>query len=301
MNKQRFAIAISVVLIVLLVISGIAFGIAKTDHPGKYIFDVSLVVGATDWLSFFGSIAAAILGAIVAIVGVWWTLADNRKQYHQDQVNQSLPYFALRFFHHKSNYNPFACFSFDEEVLTPEHSLFQPQSEEDIKYQEYLQNNVCLVLANGKQEWKTDFSEKQWKLIKREGFYEKREGDKSYTLCQSNLVYTPIEFENVGRGAAVFIKVGVNRRDSKHGYVNIPARTVGERFTIRILSTNCTDAEVGDYDLDVVYFDIFQTVYRQRFAFSIVKSEESRYGCSISYNSKQEKFDSWEQMIKSES
>ena len=108
MRKRSVIICIVGVLIALAIICGVALLIASSDHPGSSISDVSLVVGATDWLSFWGTIAGSLLGAGIAIAGVWWSLRANQKQYHQDQINQTLPYFMARYYQHKSNYNAFA-------------------------------------------------------------------------------------------------------------------------------------------------------------------------------------------------
>lgn len=299
-RKMKVIIAIGVLALASLVI-GIPILIAGTDNPGCLIWDVSIAVGATDWLSFYGSIISAILGAGIAIAGVWWTLRENQRQYHQDQINQSLPFFIARLYHHKSNYNPFLtmndAFESDEESILPASEF---QGTEDIQYKEYLRKEVCVVLSYGKQEWKTDFSKDQWKIIKQDGFFEKKEGANEYSLCQTNLVYTVIEFENVGKGTAIFVKIGLNRKDVKHNYVTIPARKIGESLFIRILATDCCEQDEGEYDLDIIYLDIYQRAYRQRFPFSITKREEYGYRSSLSFDSRQEAFANWEKMIQSE-
>ena len=61
-------------------------------------------------------------------------------------------------------------FESNEESIPPA-SEFQRTG--DIQYKEYLRKEVCVVLSYGKQEWKTDFSKDQWKIIKQEGFFEK--------------------------------------------------------------------------------------------------------------------------------
>lgn len=155
-GKMKVIIAIDVIALAALVI-GIPILIAGTDNPGCLIWDVSIAVGATDWLSFYSSIVSALLGAGIAIAGVWWTLRENQRQYHQDQINQTLPYFIARYYHHKSNYNPFLtmhdAFESNEESIPPA-SEFQRTG--DIQYKEYLRKEVCVVLSlmenkNGKQ------------------------------------------------------------------------------------------------------------------------------------------------------
>ena len=114
------------------------------------------------------------------------------------------------------------------------------------------------------------------------------------------MIYAPIEMTNVGKGAAVFVKVGLNRKASEHGYVMIPARNVNETFFVRVLAPGCGETEIGEYDLDVIYMDIYQNVYRQRYPFSIVKREDQRIGCALSFNCTKQVYECWDDLIQSD-
>lgn len=298
-GKMKVIIAIGVIALAALVI-GIPILIAGTDNPGCLIWDVSIAVGATDWLSFYGSIVSALLGAGIAIAGVWWTLRENQRQYHQDQINQTLPYFIARYYHHKSNFHPLLS------VFAPKHKeesipqISEAERMEDIQYQEYLRNDVCLILSHGTQEWKTDFSEDQWQIIRQGGFYNKKTDENKSSIYHTNLVYAKIEFENVGKGTATFVEIGLNKKDVNHNYVTIPAKKIGESLIVRILATDCCEQDEGQYDLDIMYLDIYQRAYRQRYPLTIEKREEYGYCCSLSFDSNQEAFNNWKEMIQSE-
>lgn len=87
---------------------------------------------------------------------------------------------------------------------------------------------MCLILSHGTQEWKTDFSEDQWQIIRQGGFYNKKTDENKSSIYHTNLVYAKIEFENVGKGTATFVEIGLNKKDVNHNYVTIPAKKIGE-------------------------------------------------------------------------
>lgn len=251
-------------------------------------------VGLSDWLSYAVALISALIGALITIVSVRITLRANQKQYHQDLINQSLPYFVVRQYKNKLKYLPLLI-----EAAKSFPGAQQPDQLEGLRdgknFEEYLLDTVCMTQKKGKQTYTHDFSEAQWKMIESIGFYEKRESDGSFSFCYHRMMYLHLAFENVGEGSATLIRFDLKKKAAELRGIMIPAKKVGEEFHFRFLIEDCAPEDLGDYYLDIVYMDIYQRTYRQRYSLAIEKTADENYRIGFSFRTRQETFENYDE------
>lgn len=262
--------------------------------------DVNQVV-LSDWLSylvtFFSALVGALGGALATMLSVRITLRANQKQYHQDLINRTLPFFVMRQYKNKRKYNLYLLPTEDGFSDAQQSGQVQESNNEET-FKEYLLDSVCLTRKDGQQSFTTDFSKEQWAMIENGGFYVERNSDASLSFLGHRMLFLHCAFENVGNGTASIIRLGLNKMDAEPRYIIIPAKKVGEEFHFRFLIQDYSPDDLGNYYFDVVYMDIYQRVYRQRYKFVIEKTTDEEYRIRIDLGTKQEEFESFDEFRK---
>ena len=251
-------------------------------------------IGLSDWLSYAVALISALIGALITIVSVRITLRANQKQYHQDLINQTLPYFVMRQYKNRLKYHPLITLAEDSLRNAQEYDQEQESAQEE-SFEEYLLDIVCLTQKKGQQRYTKNFSEEQWKMIKRYGFYEEPNSDSTFSLGRHRIQFFHLAFENVGRGAATLIRFGLNKTGTRAQGLIIPAKKVGEEFHFQFLIEDCSPEDLGDYYLDIVYMDIYQRTYRQRYKLAIEKTINERCRISVNYRTELETFPNFDE------
>ena len=87
-----------------------------------------------------------------------------------------------------------------------------------------------------------------------------------YILGIIFLICIIFELENVGKGPAINTRIGFNKSSvtkNERKYIKPENLKVGDFFYINIYIQNITDSVIGEYVLEVNYFDIYGNNYSQ--------------------------------------
>lgn len=216
---------------------------------------------AGDVLGFYG----AILAAIGAIVGVYLSIQQAQKNYREDIKNQVLPYIAITQLKGRTTYNAFAD-SFSEEKKSSEDNLEPFPAPE---YKEGKLSRIYFVIENGKIINYLEMPEKYSKLLLTNGAEWIQIAQGGSALTKTPYISMPIEIENVGKGPALYLRIGFYRADDTPGYLSPIVLKTGQTFYIHIFSALPKEKLSKKYILDFAYQDIYKNKYSQSFPFTV--------------------------------
>jgi hypothetical protein len=235
---------------------------------------------AGEFLQFYGMI----LSALLAVYGVFKTIQYTQENYRKDFVNRVLPYMALTNLEKESQFN----------WLTSTHQ--QPIEQNSIsEYREYKLDKVFFILNDGKIDTFNKLNSRQNALVRNRGSLDIPDKDGRIYTVDYNLISIPLIIENVGNGAAVNFRVGLNRIETQEKgrrYIVPQNLKRGEKFYIHIYSENPgnTQLNCGDYILEIHYEDIYGNKYKQCYNFNLKCNEMKQHlEASLDCVGKQEK------------
>ena len=232
---------------------------------------------AGDVLGFYG----VLLASGLAVYGVFLSIQYAQGNYQIDMRNRVLPYIAVETYKVKSK-----------------SSLFLDESENkqetnDEFYAEFKLNDIFFVIDKGKVEAKIDLTKEQRLVLQQAGFKNFNEGNGVISTKDIDLVNIPLEIKNVGNGAAIHLRIGLNPKHEEHKYVYPMQLLTGETKIIHIYAENYPYPNLGEYDLEFYYEDIIGTKYRQSYLFitdeTIIEGTK-RIVASLNLSGKQEKY-----------
>lgn len=209
-----------------------------------------------DILGYYG----VILGVGGAALGIYATIRHEQKKYSEDIIRQSLPYFILTTLRVNLNFSPFARpAGADNPVAVGSTN----------HYEEYPLDRIYYVIKNGEIKAKSKLTESEQSYIERGGFEWERKGN-TLTSAFRKYISLPFEIENAGNGASALTKIGFNLRSAaKKNYVNAKPVKVGQKMYIHILCEDVQQCDIGVYEFEVYYLDIFMNAYIQRYTITI--------------------------------
>lgn len=214
-------------------------------------------------LSYYGTIIAA----IIAVYGVFFTIQYSQKSYKEDVRNRALPFIVIDKLYSKINMDL-------SQVIEENRFEFQ----ETQGYVEYKLVDYYCILENGEIFFKTGLTKNQQMMINNRGL--KRIGmPNKLSLEAVNLLYVPIEIENIGNGTAIRMRCGINRKDSEYPHRKYLPTISLKTFTpimLHIFSEDCSkdSPNLGNYVLSFYYDDIYSNSYEQHFDIIIGYKEE---------------------------
>ena len=229
-----------------------------------------------DVLGYYGGL----LSVSGAAVGIWATIRHEQKKYREDVTLQSLPFFILTTLRTDSKYFPISKPDIPEKI-----DLF-PKNQ----YKEYPLDKVYYVIQNGTIKAKSKLTDQEKAFLERGGIVWERNGSMLSAVAKK-YISLPFEIENAGNGAAAFTKIGFNLEGTeKKNYINAIPVKVGQKIYLHILCEDVQESDLGNYEFEVYYYDIFMNPYLQRYLVSI-QNIGADVAISIETFSKQEKKD----------
>lgn len=241
-------------------------------------FDFNIWWLESEWtageaLAFFGTIISSILG----IAGVILTINMTQKNYREDIIRQSLPFFSINFLIKQTS------------VL----DIWEQKDKIDIKngndYKEFRLRKVFFILKPKKIDAVLDLNKKQMELLKHNGDDKSIGPHGEIIISHTTLLSQAIEFENVGKGAAINVRIGLNKvgtLESEKEFLNPVNLKQGEFFYINIFAENVTKDIIGKYIIEIEYSDIYNNSYAQRYKLDIKFKTEHQSGYLIEFDYK---------------
>ena len=248
--------------------------------------------GAAEALSFY----SVVLGAGIAACGVYLTIRDSRKSYEEDIRNRVLPFFSITPYLRAYSLNALhvALSEYDMPNDADVSEAFQREAEKareimgnpDLLYKEL--DEFHFVFAKGKFFNKAFLTNEQKRLVSLGDTNVTKENKHTgviETISQSpDVVFTKIAFDNVGNGAAVNFRVGLNWKNESTPQFTVPTTIPKDkRVFIDVFSSTNSDEDLGEFELTIHYRDIYgdKHNYRQKLTLRIERDEDRKKGIIV--------------------
>lgn len=243
---------VMVILLILIIVGPLAINwLFKQKAPIEVLvaeWDASAALG------YYG----AVIGAAIAVYGVFLTIRYSQKNYKEDVRNRTLPFITLTMLKTKSY-----------KKLFPVNVIENRNREKEEEYFEYKLQDYYCILENGMVGYQTGLSERQQEILNNAGtkWVSSPSGG---SLVVVNDICVPIEIENVGNGTAIRLRYGLNRKgisEKDRRYLPVISLKPENPILLHIFSEDCSKESnnLGEYILSFYYEDIFSNRYKQDF------------------------------------
>ena len=243
---------VMVILLILIIVGPLAINwLFKQKAPIEVLvaeWDASAALG------YYG----AVIGAAIAVYGVFLTIRYSQKNYKEDVRNRTLPFITLTMLKTKSY-----------KKLFPVNVIENRNREKEEGYFEYKLQDYYCILENGMVGYQTGLSERQQEILNNAGtkWVSSPSGG---SLVVVNDICVPIEIENVGNGTAIRLRYGLNRKgisEKDRRYLPVISLKPENPILLHIFSEDCSKEinNLGEYILSFYYEDIFSNRYKQDF------------------------------------
>jgi len=223
---------------------------------------------AGDALGYCG----AILAAIIAIVGVFFTLKTGEKE-RETQIRDSVaPYFSAIFLDQENKRNPFFDFLIRGKAGDEQRKDNESPEEQD-EYREIENHTVYAILGDPiayRRKLAKDQTEKVQSTLVEE---EIARGVRASVV--NPVIYIPLKMRNTGQGTASAVRVGVNRREDSWSGVCSWTIGPGDDFYIGIYADTDKVGVVGAYEVRIVFYDCLGYQYLQTFELNVSKENDT--------------------------
>ncbi|MCL2562932.1 MAG: hypothetical protein FWE08_02735 [Oscillospiraceae bacterium] len=212
--------------------------------------------GASDALAFY----SVLLGAGVAVWGVFLSIRYAQESYREDVRNRVLPFFTMDRLLVRAR-------GFGLADLLPQES---PINENGKYYEEYSVQEFYFTIDGQNISVRSSWTDEQKSTISNCGV-EVQRNDQSGTWgwLFADFMHIPIKLKNIGLGSAVNFHIEVNPINNKgcfsRGFTIMPSQEA--KFYIYIEKFN---ENVGrKYEIILNYYDIYNNQYEQVYPFEI--------------------------------
>ena len=251
MKKEVKKIIIIALLAGAILIPTIVHILFKIPSPCKFLEPVWY---AGDLLNLY----AVVFASLFAIYGISITLKSSQDELNESVRNQALPFIITDFLETRPKQIDLLSADTTEELPDPDNTEFE----------EYSLREFYYVIKEAQIEVVRHLSGEQLTKVKNGGFKKVSPAKGVYTIGKEYYVYFHLNMENVGKGAAVHTRVGLNRQNvdiNERKYVKpIPLR-VGDTLSVGIYADieNENSHVLGDYLLEIRYSDMYGNKYCQ--------------------------------------
>ena len=183
------------VVLAFVIIGPIIINCLFKLHPSREFFVAEW--DASAMLSYYGTIIAA----VIAIYGIFITIRYSQKSYKDDVRDRTMPFIVIDMLKTRSRTNLFK--SKDTKICAKQVE----------GYYEYKLTDYYCILENGVIRYSTGLTKTQQELLDNGGtrwVYSENGG----RLQVVDDICVPFEFENVGNGAAIRMRYGLNRKET---------------------------------------------------------------------------------------
>lgn len=232
-----------------------------------YLGDEFLVAEWTagDALGYCG----ALLASVATVFGVFLSINYAQSNYRQDLIDRSLPFISIINRLYKPTINTYL---WDSDSNSSSYS----PTEFDYPIEQWF----FVIQKNRKVTAVSGLSPAQQALVSSNGFHWKEENSEK-VLYSKNLLYHPMDIENVGNGAATSFSVGLyippyDSIDNPYCFSLARSLKIGEKIKMIIFCEDICESNIGEYELCVSYYDIFGNKYEQLFEYRIFKNDQNQ-------------------------
>lgn len=235
---------------------------------------------AGDALGYYGVIVAA----IVTIHGLRLTFEDNREEIKEQSRLDKLPVLAVTTLN-KTARIPWL--NMGEPVRAETRAV--QNDEEKYYYKEKRLENLFFVIDKDQISVTSALDRKQQDLVIHEGFTYATPANGLRISQSAQIIYIPLDVDNVGNGAALNLRIGLNNvqtDDTEKKFITSVNMAADDSIYIGIYLDEPND---GNYELGFYYDDVFGNHYKQINAINISHDEKNQRMVKFTNIVKQEK------------
>lgn len=260
-HKYIIVIALIIVSVIVAVLVPLAMGELFTI--GKYNSIIVVPWTASDALSYCG----AILAAIIAIAGVFFTVITGEKE-RENQIRDSVaPYFSVIFLDQENKRSPF----FSHIVDTEKEKSRAQQNPDGVSEYREVESRIVYAIIGNSITYQRKLNKKQTDTVQ-SSVVEEEIAEGVRAVVVNPVVFIPLKMRNTGQGTANAVRVGVNHRDDEWSGVCSWTLSPNEDFYLGIYGDTDEPNALGAYEIRIVFYDCLGYQYLQSFELNISKN-----------------------------
>jgi hypothetical protein len=229
---------------------------------------------AGDALTFYG----VLLGAGLAVWGVFLSIQYAQRNYREDVRNRVLPFFAIDLMAVKAKR------SGGLDMLFPQNIEISPENEPTNYYREFSIDDFYFTIKDGKVVVNANWTKEQADVIHSLGTRALPNGQNSWAVVNVEYINLPIKVRNIGLGSAIHFQVGLNPKGSIDCYTKMFPVLPEQEITLHIYIDGLSGSNIGNYELVFRYGDIYENYYEQAYPLAVKELEKDGQmvvGCEI--------------------
>ncbi len=228
---------------------------------------------AGDALSYCGAVNAALL----AMLGVYWGLRENRRVQEAQAREEAAPFFSVTVLEQQNKQDPF----FDSSCnVTDDKKDIGKRDDEPKKEYIEVDNRTVYALLEDEISYVGRLSDAQLVRVQSRTLVETI-APGAEAIVANPVIYMPLQIENAGKGTAVGVRVGINPRESD--WLGVKSWTInsGEHFYLGIYVDTENESVFRDYELRILFSDCLGYQYIQSFGLSVYNNSQGERGCEV--------------------
>lgn len=228
---------------------------------------------AGEALGYCGAVDAA----IVALLGLLYSICDGWEQQRTQLRESAAPYFSMVALEARNKKGPFS-----REGVVPDVEDQQKCSESSmLGYCEVVNRELYAIIGDG-VVYRSQLDAKQRECVE-STFLRETCGEGVFAIVKNPVIYLPLRFRNVGQGCANGVRVGVNRKTEEWKGYNSGSFDHGEGFYLGVYVDTEEANAYGGYGVGIVFNDCLGYKYMQVFDLIVKKEDSDRSSVLIEY------------------
>lgn len=275
MNKFKTKIFLVLIIILVPILIHIFYSIYINDFIKSRWF-------SGDMLSY----CATILAALIAF-------GNARTAFLETQKLDAKPYISLEKLLHSHNGD---IFSLVESKVKVDKVINKENNANN--YIEYKVSELNFIFEERNRIWIIEkLTDEQIKIVLADGNKIEKPAEGVYFICDYKFCYLPLVIENVGKGCAINMNIGIRLIEGSMQFNNVPHIVKENKRSFKLNSPfnfNQKDKKIvrlvidnpkndisGLYELIFEYDDIYNNHYEQNYKIEIDKNNEERFALKL--------------------
>ena len=227
---------------------------------------------AADSLSYFGMISAA----VIAIAGVVISGRAAWRSQESQLRDDAAPYFAAIFLDQQNKRDALADFFCSRCQDQPiDSSPAVGDGGDNTAQSTYTEVEIRTIFAiiGDAITYKKKLSDNEREHVE-SSYLEEEQANGGRSFVPNSVIYMPIEMKNVGKGAAVGVRVGINKLEDSWTGVSSLTLGIGESFYLGVYIDTSRPGAFGEDEMRVAFSDCLGYQYMQTFQLRVVKNTD---------------------------
>jgi hypothetical protein len=225
----------------------------------------------SDVIAFY----SVLLGAGIAVSGVFLSIQYTQENYRDDVRNRVLPFFSIEVLSVKARVSL---------TSNSQSSAVSPKDEKTNYYEEFSENEFYFTIKGGSVSVKSDWTDEQKSIIYNARIQIVKLDSYSWGAGPADYMNVPIKVTNIGLGSAIHFQIGLNVKGKNDCLTKmltvIPMQDI-------MLHIYIDGLKICEYELIFRYCDIYENHYKQVFPLEVKKigtDGETQMGIELDYS-----------------